>query len=180
VFDRGKEYVVFAGLAIGSTHGFGDDVWVLAAAALTLQTARHMLDFAFAVGQHEVIDAMPQMPLDHVEDAPVRAALPTDPEDAEVGEEAPLPVVPPPRPTLKGRVVRLARRAMRLLGRLNRSAAGRWAKRIIVLPIGERFALISITAALFTPRVTFIALLAWGGFAALYSIAVRMLRAVIR
>ena len=43
IFDRGKEYVVYAGLAIGA----GDDVWLLAAAALALQTVRHAGDFAF-------------------------------------------------------------------------------------------------------------------------------------
>jgi hypothetical protein len=76
--------------------------------------------------------------------------------------------------------VRLARRGVRALSVLDRMPVGRWGKRIIVLPIGERFALISITAALFTPRTTFIALLAWGGFAALYSIAGRLLRSVAR
>ncbi len=40
VFDRGKEYVVFAGLAIGAHH-MGDQVWLLACAALALQTVRH-------------------------------------------------------------------------------------------------------------------------------------------
>ena len=43
IFDRGKEYVVYAGLAFGA----GDDVWLLAAAALALQTTRHAGDFAF-------------------------------------------------------------------------------------------------------------------------------------
>ena len=43
-----------------------------------------------------------------------------------------------------------------------------WVKRMIAFPIGERFALISITAALWSARTTFVALLAWGGFAALY------------
>ncbi|MDP8908710.1 MAG: DUF5941 domain-containing protein [Chloroflexota bacterium] len=38
------------------------------------------------------------------------------------------------------------------------------------LPIGERFALIALTSAFFTPRVTFIALLAWGSVAASYTV----------
>ena len=38
------------------------------------------------------------------------------------------------------------------------------------LPIGERFALISLTAAIATPRVTFVALLVWGGVAAVYTV----------
>jgi hypothetical protein len=183
VFDRGKEYVVFAGLAIGATRGFDQDVWVLAAAALALQTARHTLDFSFSIGQREVVDATPQMPLAHVADAPVAAGVPADPEDAEAAAAAPVaaPVAPAgARVGLKRRILRVARLGVRLLGLMDRTAWGRWAKRIVVLPIGERFALISVTAALFSPRVTFIALLAWGGFATLYSLSARLLRSVAR
>ena len=39
---------------------------------------------------------------------------------------------------------------------------------MITFPIGERFAVISITAALFSAHTMFIVLLAWGGFAAAY------------
>ena len=49
---------------------------------------------------------------------------------------------------------------------------------MVAFPIGERFAVISITAALFTPRVTFVALLAWGGLAAVYTLTGRVLRSV--
>ncbi|HSJ43437.1 MAG TPA: DUF5941 domain-containing protein [Euzebyales bacterium] len=54
----------------------------------------------------------------------------------------------------------------------------RWIKRIIVLPIGERFALISITAAVAGPRTTFVALLGWGGVAAVYMVTGRILRSL--
>ena len=49
---------------------------------------------------------------------------------------------------------------------------------MITFPIGERFAVISITAALFTPRVTFIALLVWGAIGVAYAQAGRVLRAL--
>lgn len=52
-----------------------------------------------------------------------------------------------------------------------------WVRRvneIIRLPIGERFALISLTAAVASPKVTFVALLVWGGTAALYAQSVRV------
>ncbi len=49
---------------------------------------------------------------------------------------------------------------------------------MIAFPIGERFAVISITAALFDARVTFIVLLIWGGVAAAYSLAGRVLRSL--
>ena len=61
---------------------------------------------------------------------------------------------------------------------LDRVRAVRWLKRMITFPIGERFAVISITAALFTPRVTFIALLTWGGVAIVYTQTGRVLRAL--
>jgi hypothetical protein len=58
----------------------------------------------------------------------------------------------------------------------NRGRVAHWAKKMIVLPIGERFALIALTAALADARVTFLALLAWGALAAAYTLAGRMLR----
>lgn len=42
--DRAKEYVVYAGLAVGMTRADLGDGWALAAAALALQTVRHMTD----------------------------------------------------------------------------------------------------------------------------------------
>jgi hypothetical protein len=60
--------------------------------------------------------------------------------------------------------------------RLNRMPGAIWVKRMLPFPIGERFAVISITAALFTPRTTFIVLLAWGGVATAYTLAGRLLR----
>ncbi len=55
-----------------------------------------------------------------------------------------------------------------------------WLKKMIAFPIGERFAVVSITAALWDAKVTFIVLLAWGGFATLYTFAGRFLRSVSR
>jgi hypothetical protein len=51
-----------------------------------------------------------------------------------------------------------------------------WVKRMIPFPIGERFAVISVTAALFTPRTTFVVLLAWGTVAFVYGLGGRLLR----
>jgi hypothetical protein len=80
---------------------------------------------------------------------------------------------PAPPPSLRGR----ARGVWRTL---DRSPHARWVKKMIAFPIGERFAAISISAALFDARVTFIVLLAWGGFAAAYTIAGRVLRSLGR
>ncbi|HEV3407402.1 MAG TPA: CDP-alcohol phosphatidyltransferase family protein [Gaiellaceae bacterium] len=202
VFDRSKEYVVYAGLAIGATRGFGDDVWLLAAAAVTLQTFRHMVDFAYAARQHEAIE--PTLPLDDPEDAPLTIDLPARPRPSPVAAfamaegaggttvvaPAPASAVPAGAGAASGTAERPAKSRVTLssvalsavaaAGALDRRSWTRWGKRILVLPIGERFALIAVTAAIWNPRVTFIALLAWGGVAAAYAVAGRTLAALAR
>ena len=121
MFDRLKEYVVYAGLAVGAART-GDDVWLLAALALALQTVRHALDSAYAV---------------------TPAAVRAKNEGAE-----------------------------------RRAAGGRrrwhWARKVAILPIGERWALISVLAALTSPRIVFVVLLAAGGLAAAYMLAAQV------
>lgn len=146
-FDRGKEYVAYAGLAAGAARSGVGDVWGPAAAALTLQTVRHLVDFAYAAARTRTVAGLPQAPLDVAEDglAPVVVA---------------------------------AGGAAALSARLDKRSATRWARKVVVLPIGERFALICLTAALFDARTTFTALLAWGGVAAAYTTAGRVLRSL--
>ncbi|MEU9478184.1 DUF5941 domain-containing protein [Streptomyces sp. NPDC048191] len=55
-----------------------------------------------------------------------------------------------------------------------------WVRRMIVLPIGERWALIAVLTAATTPRITFYVLLAGCAFAATYTTAGRVLRSVTR
>ncbi|CAL9642398.1 hypothetical protein SUDANB15_06356 [Streptomyces sp. enrichment culture] len=55
-----------------------------------------------------------------------------------------------------------------------------WVRRMIVLPIGERWAMIAVLTALTTPRITFYALLAGCAFAAAYTTAGRVLRSLTR
>jgi hypothetical protein len=55
-----------------------------------------------------------------------------------------------------------------------------WAKKIVILPIGERFALIALTAAIWNAKVTFLSLLVWGSLAALYTLTGRVLRSLAR
>jgi phosphatidylglycerophosphate synthase len=55
-----------------------------------------------------------------------------------------------------------------------------WVRRMIVLPIGERWALIAVLTALTTPRVTFIVLLIGCALAAVYTTAGRVLRSLTR
>jgi phosphatidylglycerophosphate synthase len=171
IFDRTKEYAVFAGLAIGASRT-GDDVWLLAGAALALQVVRHSIDFSYPQAEHQAMGAVRHPPLEQVHDV-VGAAVPPA-HAAEVPDEA-APAEPPvpARPTLR-------RRIRGVLRAIDRSPRGRWAKKIIGFPIGERFAAISLTAALFDARMTFIVLLAWGGLAGSYTAVGRVLRSLGR
>jgi hypothetical protein len=168
IFDRTKEYAAFAGLAIGASRT-GTDVWLLAGAALALQTFRHSIDFSFPAATHQAMSAARQPPLEQAQDV-LGAAVPAPlaPEGEADAPSPPPPPQPPPR-TMRQRV-------RGVLRRIDRSPRGRWAKKIIGFPIGERFAAISLTAALFDARVTFIVLLVLGGFAALYTVGGRVLR----
>ncbi|MEV6957772.1 DUF5941 domain-containing protein [Streptomyces sp. NPDC051207] len=67
-----------------------------------------------------------------------------------------------------------------LSGRLDSVGWTVWVRRMIVLPIGERWALIAVLTAVTTPRVTFWVLLAGCAFAATYTTAGRLLRSVTR
>ncbi|WP_443333207.1 DUF5941 domain-containing protein [Streptomyces sp. CB03234] len=55
-----------------------------------------------------------------------------------------------------------------------------WVRRMIVLPIGERWAMIAVLTAVATPRVVFWALLVGCAFAACYTTAGRLLRSLTR
>ncbi|MEV4340918.1 DUF5941 domain-containing protein [Streptomyces sp. NPDC049590] len=55
-----------------------------------------------------------------------------------------------------------------------------WVRRMIVLPIGERWAMIAVLTAATTPRITFYVLLAGCALAAAYTTAGRVLRSVTR
>jgi phosphatidylglycerophosphate synthase len=122
MFDRTKEYLVYAGLAVGAVRGFDDEVWLLATAALALLTCRHVADFAYAASQ---------------------------PAQTGVGSYA---------------------------AAFGASPASwiRSTNLFIRFPIGERLALISLTAAVWSPRVTFVALLVWGSIAVAFASAVRL------
>lgn len=126
-FDRAKEYAVYAGLAFGSAR-HGDDVWLLAAAAMALQTVRHHIDFAFHEAQQGQGDAAAARPDPHAQ---------------------------PPAKT-----------------------PGYWARKVVILPIGERWALIALLTAFTEPRITFTVLLVWGVLATAYTTAGRVQRAL--
>ena len=194
VFDRTKEYVAFAGLGIGAASG---EVWVMAAATLTLQTLRHSFDFGYGATDRQAIAETPQAPVAQAPDVMAartrmksRGTL-----EARVGtlESQPPPAVaeapmeadedadeqqgetPGPEPGRKP----LARRILGIWRVLDRHIPGLiWIKKMFAFPIGERFAVIALTTAIWNPRVTFIVLLSWGGFAFAYTSTGRVLRSI--
>jgi hypothetical protein len=176
IFDRTKEYVCFAGLALGASRA-GDPVWSLACAAITLQTARHFSDFSFGAGQTRVIGQTEQPPIERALDAGGLAAVERRMRRADL--QPPDTPEPPPQPEPQA-AVPLSRRVLRSWHRIDRLPGVRWVKKMAAFPIGERFAAISISAALFDPRVTFVVLLSWGGFAVLYTLSGRVLRSISR
>jgi hypothetical protein len=133
---------------------------MLAAGALTLQTFRHYIDFSYAAQQHQALAASVRGSVK----APDEGEITTW--EADVAEAS----------RGKGMLQRIGRAGVRTSVAFERQRWRKWAKRIIVLPIGERFALISLTAAIWGPRTTFIWLLAWGALAAIYTATGRILR----
>lgn len=67
-----------------------------------------------------------------------------------------------------------------LSGKLDSVGWTVWIRRMIVLPIGERWAMIAVLTAVTTPRITFYALLIGCAFAATYTTAGRVLRSLTR
>ncbi|GAA0388485.1 hypothetical protein Acor_53930 [Acrocarpospora corrugata] len=161
-FDRVKEYVVYVGLALGYAAGAPmtgtgpDQIWVLAVGAMMLQAIRHMIDFSYAGAVTDAAKVGVSWARPHRSLAvAVDAARSTD-----------------------AAAVQRENAIVQLAGRLEGDRASRWLKKVIVLPIGERMALIAVTAALFNARVTFLALLGWGTVAALYTLTGRIARSL--
>jgi hypothetical protein len=67
-----------------------------------------------------------------------------------------------------------------LSGRLDSVGWTVWLRRMIILPIGERWAMIAVLTAATTPRIVFYALLVGCAFGALYTTAGRVLRSLTR
>lgn len=67
-----------------------------------------------------------------------------------------------------------------LSGRLDSVGWTVWVRRMIILPIGERWAMIAVLTAVTSPRIVFYALLVGCAFGALYTTAGRVLRSLTR
>ena len=188
IFDRTKEYAAFAGLAIGASTS---EVWILAAAMVTLQTFRHSFDFSFGATDRHTIAETPQPPVAQSPDDALgrgrmesrgtlearlgaledRGATAADIREAAEGDGA--AAAPSAPRSLPRRILGLWRLLDRIPGLI-------WVKKMAAFPIGERFAVVCVTAVLFEPRTTFTVLLAWGGFALLYTTTGRTLRTLAK
>ncbi|MFB7104814.1 DUF5941 domain-containing protein [Streptomyces hydrogenans] len=73
-----------------------------------------------------------------------------------------------------------ARTSLALSSRLDGVGWTVWARRMIILPIGERWAMIAVLTAATSPRIVFWALIIGCSFAACYTTAGRVLRSVKR
>jgi Family of unknown function (DUF5941)/CDP-alcohol phosphatidyltransferase len=150
VTDRVKEFAVYAGLAVGAARS-GEDLWLFAASALALLVVRHHVDFGFAVRhQAHLPGAAPPAP-------PASPAT---------------PAYPPARPH------RWGDRVASWSDRTNRRPALTWAKRVVIMPIGERWLVISLVAPVWGARAVFVVLLVTGTVAALYTTTGRILRSM--
>lgn len=195
---------------LSDAGGGPDGIWALAVAAMILQALRHMLDFSYAGARADAAGARltrtadsgaPGVPADvaarpgasagwagRAAGQEGAAGLAHDgPGGAAAGSPGPRGAWGARRAPAAGEGGTDDRPAgetgnwvVRLSGRLERTSLTRRLKKIIVLPIGERMALIAVTAALFNARVTFMALLAWGSVAALYTLGGRIGRSVGR
>jgi len=184
MFDRGKEYVVYGGLAVGAVRG-GDEagVWLLAGAALALQTIRHTLDLGYAAQQAADVEGLVRRDLADPDDPGPSfwevghggsGKSTGDGTAAGAGASAGSGAVAAGESGGRS----LPRRVILALRRAEGVAVLKWAKRIVVLPIGERFALIGVLAIVTTPRVLFLVLLVWGGLATLYTAGGRLVRSL--
>jgi hypothetical protein len=191
LFDRSKEYAAFAGLAIGASSS---EVWILAGAMLTLQTFRHSFDFSYGATDRQAIAETPQPPVAQAPDEalgrsrmksrgtlePNLGALEHQAATAAESREAAEDEESGDKPAESARPQSLPRRILGTWRLLDRIPGLIWIKKMAAFPIGERFAVICVTVSLFSPRTTFIVLLAWAGFALLYTSTGRTLRTLAR
>ncbi|GAA4908305.1 CDP-alcohol phosphatidyltransferase-like enzyme [Stackebrandtia albiflava] len=159
IADRAKEYLIYGGLAWGAAASGHDWAWPLAIAALSVQVVRHMTDTWYGTMQDAATLRQATRSLLYAEDGFATTGG---------GETAP-----------GSAAVRLGRTLGRLSARFTaqRRSPAYWFKRTIVFPVGERWLVMGLGAALFNGEVALAALLAWQLVAFAYTLAGRTLRA---
>lgn len=128
ITDRVKEYVVFLGLAYGAFVQNGQNLWLLAALLMTLQTFRHLSDYNFSQVSKARKSEEPPVVVEFMADWD-GIQKKEDPQDSEDSDPTGL------------------RRRIRY-----------WLGKMVVFPIGERWLVISATAAIGGAFLTFTAM----------------------
>lgn len=160
IADRGKEYLLYAGLAVGASAAGLTWAWPLAIAAITLQTTRHMTDTWYGTLQDEATRSKAVLPLTQPAD---RFARTHTTGAAPSGDS-------------------VAERLGRKLGVLSAQFASQrrspayWFKRTVVFPVGERWLVMAVFAAVGNGRIALAALLIGQLLAFAYTLAGRTLR----
>ena len=146
--DRVKEFLAYAGLAYGASR-FGIGLWWIAVVLVVVQTTRHMTDYDFSRIQRMREAHVPRISLCQRDDGAAGSAGGW---------------------SVAG--------AMEFSTRINRRDAVRWAKRALHMPIGERWLVISVLAAVLGAAWALGGLLVLGLVAFTYVIAGRTLRSL--
>lgn len=156
IADRGKEYLLYGGLAWGAASAGIDWAWPLAVAAIGVQVVRHMTDTWYGTMQDSA----------SLRKA-TRSLLYAD--DGFTGSSA--------KPA-SSVAVRLGKKLGRLSAQFaaERRSPAYWFKRTIVFPVGERWLVMALGAAVFDGGIALAALLTGQLIALGYTLAGRTLR----
>ncbi len=160
--DRAKEYLVLATVAVVAVrtgHGSG---WLLAAIALVVVTARHLEDYAYtdravadrAARDTDRVQRVQRRPLDRADDGGIGATSRAGSTDA-----------PRPRTSLPPPPDRRRRLSF-------------WAKKVAHVPIAERYLVLSLMLLVGRPVWLLVAAIAVSGFALVWTVGGRLVRAV--
>ena len=147
--DRVKEFAVYAGLAIGATR-MGGDTWGVNVWLIAI--ALIVVQTTRHVSDYDFARVQ------RLREASVPRVDIREPHDG------------------FGQAQGVLAGAMQTSAQLNRRSSVRWFKKVIHLPIGERWLLLSVLAVLFGPGVALVGLLAAGVLAFLYVVVGRVAR----
>ncbi len=139
--DRVKEYAAYAGLAAGAART-GQDIWLLAALVMIMQTVRHVGDYDFSRVQRVRESWVPARPIEDAGDGGAAGSGAT----------------------------------LELSAQMNLDSRVRWGKKVLHMPIGERWLVLSVGVITIGPRWTLVLLLFLGLVALAYTAAGRILR----
>ena len=148
ITDRVKEYAVFLGLAYGAFVQHGQNLWLLAAVLMAIQTFRHLSDYNFSqVVKARAVESEP-VPVDFMSEWDgITAQL--EQVDSEADEPS------------------FAKKRIRY-----------WLGKIIIFPIGERWLAISFTAAVGGAMFTFTLLPLLALFSMIWVYRVRLYKTI--